>query len=327
MTADRAPGFLQDRLRVALAAAWAGIAIAALPLRATFPSSPRWRAIRSFWDHTSGNIWDTTPAIEAASALAQDPRAPMYTALARRGSSFIYPPLAAALYGPFFSDSVAVMERRLAWASRALALSILAVLLLYVARGRRGITVAQGAAIAVTLVLFHPLARAVQLNQSTLLVTLLVGLAWLALRRGAEVAAGAPLALAIAVKPHLLLVLPLLGWQARKAALSTLGFGAALLGVSLAYAGWDNHLRYLTQVLPALGAGYAFYPNQTFSSFFLRLLTDQPLDSFEIAPPSVARWLSLAAAVITYAALLSAARRLPRHPALRPHALALLSQN
>jgi hypothetical protein len=71
---------------------------------------------------------------------------------------------------------------------------------------------------------------------------------------------------------------------------------------SLAYGGLDNHLRYLTDVLPKLATGYAFYPNQTWSGTFLRLSGTTP---FAFALPPAATWVRVAGglcAVVTLAA-------------------------
>jgi hypothetical protein len=214
------------------------------------------------------------------------------------------------------------LEVWLTWTSRALFGGVIAVLFLFAAHDRRRLSLPIAAGLAATALTFYPLLRALRLNQSTLFVALAIGLAWLALQKGAEVAAGAALAIAIAIKPHLVLMVPILAWGSPRAAVSAIATGAALLATSLAYAGYRNHADYVTTVLPTLSAGYAFYPNQSFSAFFVRLLDAPSISRFELAAPSpAARWLSVALAVGTYAFALFVASRARKARAVGPHLL------
>jgi hypothetical protein len=164
-------------------------------------------------------------------------------------------------------------------------------------------------------VLYHPLIRALELNQATLLVTAFLGIAFVALQGGRQALAGVALALAASIKPQLVLILPLMAWSARRMVAWTLGTGAVLLGISLLYAGLDNHLQYLTEVLPALSPGYAFYPNQSWTGLVNRLDAARSITRFAIVAPSLeARVASAALAASSWAAALWVAWRCRRMP-------------
>ncbi|XXT14538.1 glycosyltransferase 87 family protein [Sorangium sp. So ce429] len=311
--------WLGDPAAWAVLLAWGGTIAAFAQVRSALAVDPRWLAARTLWDSGDANINDPLPAIQAAWLLARSFHAPIYAEFSQSGSSFIYPPIAAALYTPLAGVQLETAAARLSLASRCLVAAILAVMLLFVAHGKKGLAARHVAAIAATMVAFYPLVRAVMLNQSTLVVTLLLGLGWLSLRKGAELAAGAALAAAIALKPQLVLMLPLLAWHTRRAVVAALASGCVLLVASLSYAGLQNHVDYVAIVLPALASGYAFYPNQSWNAFFQRLLTDCSVFRFEIAPPSAAvHWLSLAGGLLTYAVALLLSRRFLRDPALGP---------
>ena len=311
--------FFSDRLTRAVLLAWSGTFLAYLQVRTILAFDPRWLAIQTIWDRGWANIYDPFPSIQAAELLAFNPRAPVYAELAQRGSSFIYPPIAAILYMPFIGNSWATAEVRLAWMSSLLFGAILGIVLLFVAHEKKRLNALHAASIIATVMVFYPLVRAVKLNQSTLFVTVFLGLGWLALRKRAEVLAGVALAGALAIKPHLVLMLPILAWRARKTALSALAMATVLAMVSLLFAGFDNHIDYATRVLPSLANGYAFYPNQSWTAFFLRLLTELPINRFEIAPRSATiQSLAITGALVTYASALFVGRRVCNQPHIGP---------
>jgi hypothetical protein len=142
------------------------------------------------------------------------------------------------------------------------------------------------------------------------LITALAGGAFLALDRERPRVAGVLLALTFAIKPQLVLVLPLLAWQARKAIAPALVTAFALLLASLGYAGLANHIDYATCVLPALGGGYAYYANQSWNGLVQRLFFDGDLGLFALPPPSAAvRALTWTLGLASYAAGLAVAWR------------------
>jgi glycosyl transferase family 87 len=162
------------------------------------------------------------------------------------------------------------------------------VLVAKMAVGRRNPSNLVLLACAGVCVLFYPLVHAVQLNQATLLVTALMGGAWLALDRRRPALAGVIFALALGVKPQLVLVLPLMLWHARRMVVAGLVAAAALAAASVAYAGVPNHVDYVTRVLPSLSRGYAYYANQGFNGFYNRLAPGGDIGFFRQPPGSAA---------------------------------------
>lgn len=254
------------------------------------------------------NFNDPAPALAAARRLRDDPGAPLYEGVHIVGASFLYPPLAAWFYRPLID--LADPELGLLRFNQAAFVMIAAMAgwLAWPAGWRIGLLAAAAA------LSFYPLTRAVELNQASVLVTLGMGLAFVAADRGRLQLAGLGVALAVAFKPHLVLMLPIVAWQARGIVLGAMVSGAVLLGVSLVVAGVQNHVTYVADVLPALGNGYAFFPNQSWNGLLNRLVHDN-MARFVIAPPSdLVRVGTLALGIATIAAAMAVARR----PSLRP---------
>jgi len=179
---------------------------------------------------------------------------------------------------------------------------VLLLLVAFVSRGRPLHWGEVAGAIAV-LAFYYPLLHAVELNQAMVLVTVLLGAVWLALQAGRLELGGVLLACAFVIKPQLVLLLPLLLWHARRLVWWCLGAAAVLFGLSLVYGGIDNHVEYVTQVLPQLSRGYAYYANQSLSGFFDRLFYAGDIGVFLLPPRSApAQLLSLACSLSLYAA-------------------------
>ncbi len=209
---------------------------------------------------------------------------PIYARVSTQGASFIYPPLATLPYRPLAGLPHGTAQLYLFWANRCLLVGIF-VLLFLIARPFNPIgswRLALG--LLVTTTLWHPLMRAVELNQASVLVTFFLGASWAATRYGKQALAGILCALAVAIKPQLVLVIPLLYWHARRTAVVTGITSLILMCISLAYAGWDAHVQYLTRVLPSLLPGYAFYPNQSWNGLIGRLFFSEHAALFLIVP-------------------------------------------
>jgi hypothetical protein len=303
-------------VRGGLAAALLCIAGLALPFvvgdRAA-SAEGRLAALRSVFDLGGrGRFGDVNPSLRAARRLARDPRAPLYDRVESEGSSFIYPPLALALYRPFADRDVEDARRAIVAANHVLFFLVCLLLGVYVAR-QPAARPWEAALVIPAALVFHPLTRALEINQATLVVTFLVALAFVALAEGWPAAAGCALAAAAVIKPHLVLLLPFLfaiprvGIAAVAAAATA---GGMLLATSVAYAGWANHVDYVTRVIPMLSAGYAFYPNQSWNGLFNRLYDQPPPTEFVLAPPRAAvRVASYVFGLATYVVALAAARR------------------
>lgn len=259
-------------------------------------NGPRTRAIKAtLVGRPYANFNDPAPTVRAAQRLRDDSRAPLYSDFRVDGSSFVYPPLAAVLYEPVAAadDPYAVLLR-----ANQLAFWLIVAIAVLLARPAGAWAMA---AMALGAVAFHPLTRAVELNQASVIITLAVGACLLAAARNRDVAAGIALAVAISIKPHLVLMLPVMAWHARRIAVVAVAACAGLFIASIAAAGIANQLDYARVVIPALSEGYAFYPNQSWNGLLHRLV--QPdMTSFVLAPSSpVVRILSVLLGLATVA--------------------------
>jgi hypothetical protein len=283
----------------------------------------RFEAARCLFDGQRTYVGDPWPSVVAAGRLAANRRARVYDADLSVGSAFIYPPLAALLYEPLARLPPQQARHELMIANHVLFVGIFLVLLRVLCAGRP-LRWQQVAAVVAALGLFYPLLHAVELNQAMVLVTLLLGAAWIALQERRDALAGCLIALTFAIKPQLVLVLPLLGWHARRTVVAALATAAALLAASLAYAGVQNHLDYATGVLATLSRGYGYYANQSLNGLFNRVFIDVRLGFFELPPRSGAvQGLTLLAGLATYAGALALVRRWRGRDGLGPWVLGL----
>lgn len=270
----------------ALAIAVVGFAASVVQPSRALGRDIRLEAMQSLLAPERTYMGDPTPSIEAARRLMRDPRATLYGADLSVGSAFVYPPIAALAYRPLATLTRPDAHERLALVNHVLFVGVV-LLLLQLATSRRRVGVLDVTACAAAAIVFYPLVHAVELNQATVAVTVLLGATWVALDEQRPVLAGAIFALALAIKPPLVLALPAMAWHARRMVVSAVATGSALACASLAYAGWDNHVAYVTHVLPALSRGYAYYANQGLNGLCSRLfipggdlgIFQQPADS------------------------------------------------
>jgi hypothetical protein len=123
---------------------------------------------------------------------------------------------------------------------------------------------------------FRPLADTLAYGQIDLVLLFLLTLALWALRSGRDTAAGALVALGTLFKIYPILLLAFFVVKGHWRAL--IGFAAGMAvcnGIAIAVIGWNEHLTYLTQVLPNIGGTTSWVENQTISGFLARL-TDSP---------------------------------------------------
>jgi hypothetical protein len=264
----------------------------------------RVRAMLAVVDERTVKSNDPGPSVMVARALAIEPRVRIYDPTRTEGSAFIYPPIAAAIYAPIAQGTPTEIRHALFVGNRLL-LAAIVICALAIARGGKILRPLELVGGAAALTVFYPLLRAVELNQATVFVTFLFAIAWLGTQRGWHAVTGSALAAAIAVKPQLVLMLPLLVFHSRRLVAWALGAGATLLVLSLVYAGVANHVDYVTKILPTLSNGYAYYPNHSWNGFWNRLLLDVPIDHFAVAPSDAGvTWLTLIASASTYGAAL-----------------------
>jgi hypothetical protein len=267
----------------ALLLATAVLALSFVQVRACPGDDPRLEALRGVVSLDLSRFGDVNPSLQAARRLARQPPAPLYDDIGPKGSHFIYPPLAAALYRPVVGLGPERARRTLVVANHVVFALILAALAAF-AGSQPGLPRLAPFAAVAAAVPFYPLLRALQVNQAGLLVALLLGISHLALARGRHRIAGVSFALACAVKPHLALVLLIVVGALPAFSAAVAVAGALLLAVSLAWAGLANHLAYVRDVLPMVARGYVFLPNQSWNALFGRLLLDQDMHLFALAP-------------------------------------------
>ncbi len=285
------------------------VALSFVQVRLSAQPDIRLTAMRAVFDASLTNLGDPAPSIVAARRLRQDHRASIYDAGRTAGAAFIYPPLAAVFYAPLTDMSYVDAHRWLSTVNHLLFVGIGLFALVLLAR-RAPIHWWEVTGLVVAVGLFYPLLRALELNQATVALTFVIGLALVLLEYGKERAAGIAFAFAILFKPHMILVLPLLAWHARRTIVWTLGTGVGLLVLSLGYAGIDNHVDYVTEILPVVSRGYAFYPNHSWNGVLHRLGSEADIVNFALAPASsFVRVGATVLALATYAGAVFYVRR------------------
>ncbi len=227
---------------------------------------------------------------------------------------YLYPPLFAVLFAPL--TLLSYPHAFAAWLLGGAACLGLALALL-VRRAGVGIRTPRGAlassCLALMAALFYPVSRSLAIGQaSLLLLALLVGALVLLERRLPRADAGAGLCLAcgILLKLTPVLLVPWLALRGRWRALAwTLAWSGLLVLVSIGVVGWAPHETYLEHVVPRLGDGTAFYPNQSITGLLARAwgVDDRPADMLPPDHPAsrLGRWLGL---ILVAATLLAAAR-------------------
>ncbi|MBM4436738.1 MAG: DUF2029 domain-containing protein [Actinobacteria bacterium] len=122
------------------------------------------------------------------------------------------------------------------------------------------------------LALLDPIALTLRLGQVDLLIALLLCGAAVRLQRGDSVWAGVLIGAAAAFKlSPALLILYLLWGRRRRAAAGMVGAGAALVGLSLWFAGWETWRYYLVERLPDLLSGSPLTHNLALPGLALRV--------------------------------------------------------
>ncbi|MCS6839260.1 MAG: glycosyltransferase family 87 protein [Roseiflexaceae bacterium] len=123
---------------------------------------------------------------------------------------------------------------------------------------------------------FRPLADTLAYGQIDLGLLFLLTLALWALRNRRDTVAGALVALGTLFKIYPILLLAFFVVKGHWRALIGFVVGMAVCnGIAIAVIGWNEHLIYLTQVLPNIGGTTSWVENQTISGFLARL-TDSP---------------------------------------------------
>lgn len=245
--------------------------------------------------------------------------------------TYFYPPILAVLMEPAAREGPYRLQERWNWTARAMmpALVVLSLLLAWRAYGRFG--VAEAAVACALMALSYPILWGVVecSNVSILMALLTTGALW-ALLSGRVVLFGALLALAIQLKISPVIILPWLVLRRKWAALaSVIVASAVLLAVSVHFAGWDNHVRYVRNVMPFVSTGDAFFPNQSLTGL-VRRAAEVELFRFDLAPAEMrialmAKALSALALGAAYLALLFWTRRAESAPRLAAEFMLLVA--
>jgi alpha-1,2-mannosyltransferase len=205
-------------------------------------------------------------------------------------SAYIYPPLLAVALRPL----ALLPYHRANQIWFLLNASLFAASLVLLAGWRAsGLRFEAAAGILLLAINFHPTYRSFACGQVGLVMLLLTAGALWALERDRDLLAGSAVALAAAIKltPAILIVYFLAVRRYRAAAAAVLA-GLVLLGLSVAGAGWENHVIFVRDQLPVLSRGAATFANQSLTGFLARIGTGATMNAFEFLDgPS---WLNVA---------------------------------
>jgi alpha-1,2-mannosyltransferase len=206
-----------------------------------------------------------------------------------------YPPTAFLLEVPW--AAMAEPWRDISWVLLGEAAIIGLVVALYLALGRP--SPAEGLLALAGILAFFPLLDSVYFGQLNALLVLLSVLAVLAWQRGRAGPAGLFLALAIAIKPAPLVLVPFFIWRRQWRPLAWTAGGLLALFVATLLVGWGPRWGEFVVVLGPLGRGTAFVDNMSLNGFLLRLwrpeLSGLPIEP--LPPWFLAVWYVLEAAV------------------------------
>jgi len=268
------------------------------------------------WQYTKYNaivrryarsIGDFRPVYAAAVAWRNDRHSHVYnpTELAEGRASFVYTPFAAMLVYPLALLDLPLERAALYVHTANRACWLVGGLLLYlILMHERKKTPLSMALFGLAYLAFYPLAEALHLTQAQVWIWFALVAAAYLLHAGFILPSGVALGLAICIKPHLVMI-PLLLLAApgfpRLLILMCLGTAAGIALLCLLWVGPVNLFEYVTNLLPALSAGYAYHPNQSINGLLLRLGHYAPAEQFNLAP--AVGWVKLASAVFALAVL------------------------
>jgi hypothetical protein len=218
---------------------------------------------------------DFDKAYYTAGRLALSSPSELYDCTHRDGLCFVNLPIVALAFVPFsilWTTTAHVVIAALGIVSVALIVWLLGVLAGADSRTRLVIC---------TLVLANgPLYYSLRLGNLTHVVLVLLALAMLALQRRRWAAVGALLAVCAVLKPPFLLWLPYFAIlpRTRRAAVSFIATGAALLAISVVWFGVDLHREWLTTFVAGPSSRpVGAYNNQSITGLLIRATTSRYL--------------------------------------------------
>ena len=224
------------------------------------------------------------------------------------GPNNFYPPSAAFLFTPFglivnacAGDlSLATQTIDILWRLCVLIILILAVWLM-----RPLISTRKQAAVAFLMfACFYPMRWMLVCLQAQSLVTLLLVFAIITYARGVTLKSGILIGIAACIKPHFALIIFFAVFRKEWRFLfgMFLSSSCVLLG-SLFMTGFSPWLTYLTEVIPTISRGYAFYPNQSLNGIVHRWLGHNVKYAFSPMTTAISISNTVAAFVFSLAAV------------------------
>lgn len=205
-------------------------------------------------------------------------------------SAYIYPPFLAVVLRPITAFSYHRANQL--WFAANLLLFAASAALLMTWRPVAATPLAR-AGVLFAMLNFYPTFRAFQCGQVGLVLLFLLSGALWCLERGRDPLAGWLVAIAAAIKltPAVLVIWMLAARRWRAAAWSAAA-SVALLAISVAGAGWSNHVAFVSDFLPVLSRGAATFANQSLEGFLARLGLDVSMNVFEFVDEPL--WLRAA---------------------------------
>ncbi len=225
-------------------------------------------------------------------------------------SYYIYPPWVGLLYVPVAGLSpyrALVVVYLVNWILALAALFLLA-------RSLPGWGWPAAAGSFALLIHTTPFLQAIRAGQASVPVLLLIVLFAHALWRRRDIQAGLWLAFVTGMKLFPILFVPYLLVMRRWRALAAFALGGALLlGVSLAAAGWEAHLRYLHLMLDYVKLSTTLSSNQSVTGLILRWMDATSPRHWSVLPiPTATAWAARAVLLAWMAVTLVLADRLRR---------------
>ena len=224
------------------------------------------------------------------------------------GPNNFYPPSAAFLFTPF-GLLVNACDGDLSLATQTIdilwRLCVLIILIAAIRLMRPLISTWKQATIVLLIfACFYPMRWMLVCLQAQSLVTLLLVFSIIMYARGVTLTSGILIGLAACIKPHFALIVLFAVFRKEWYFLfgMILSSSCVLLG-SLFMTGFSPWLTYLTEVLPTMSRGYAFYPNQSLNGIFHRWLGHSVSYAFSPMTTAISISNTVAAFVFSLAAI------------------------
>jgi hypothetical protein len=208
----------------------------------------------------------------------------LYSQFQLSGSSFIYPPSAAVIMAPFGITAHAagntILATKLVDLTGRVCVAITLILALFVFR-QNETKLKWLLVTALTLLAFYPIRWMLTCVQVQSLITALLVIAIVFYAQSRSFIAGLLIGIAACLKPHLAILAVFAcfrkDWQLLLAMLIS---PLIVIATSLYFSGLAPWIEYLSEIMPIMSTGYAFYPNQSVNGIVHRWLGHDPVFTF-----------------------------------------------